>query len=261
MKISYIYTLALLCIMHHNISSTPSLEPYTNLLSNLAKYNIWNPQTPLRLHLGCGESHLQGYINIDFPGEQHTVQTKRTAEAFADITTLGLLEQTVDEIRSHHLFEHFNRQIALALLCSWQYGLKKGGILVIETPDFEASVQVFFNNSYTYTQKQITLRHIFGSHEASWAMHYDGWYKEKFIHVLQSLGFKILSMQSGGSTFIPNITIKAQKEQHYELDVLQKKAKNLLRSHMVNNSESEEKMWHTWCNEFEKHLQKICCTK
>ncbi len=258
MKIMFLCSFALLCSMH-NIHAMPSLEPHTNLLTNLTRFSIWNPHTPLRLHLGCGESYLEGYINIDFPSEQHTVQTRQTADVFADITTLCLPAQTVDEIRSHHVFEHFNRQIALALLCSWQHGLKNGGILVIETPDFEASIRVFLNPSYTYKQKQVSIRHIFGSHEASWAMHYDGWYKEKFIHILQTLGFKILATQPGGSTLIPNITIRAQKEQHYQFDVLQQKAKNLLRLHMVNTSASEEEMWQVWCKDFEKHLTKIFC--
>ena len=98
---------------------------------------------PTRLHLGCGERYLEGYVNIDYPLDQHSVQISSPADLHADITELSYEPATVAEVRLHHVFEHFDRVTALRLLIDWYAWLEEGGLLLIETPDFEASVRRF----------------------------------------------------------------------------------------------------------------------
>ena len=141
---------------------------------------------PIKLHLGCQEKYLKGYINIDLPPAEHTVQTVR-ADKYADIRTLYYEPNTVDEIRSHHLLEHFSRQEALFLIARWHKWLKPGGLLVVETPDFEESARKFIHG--TLDDQFVLARHIFGSHEAEWAYHRDFWSENKFRYVLGELGF------------------------------------------------------------------------
>jgi predicted SAM-dependent methyltransferase len=141
----------------------------------------------MRLHLGSGEKYLEGYINIDFPEGEHSVMTPKV-DQYADIRTLTYPEGTVDEIRSHHLFEHFSRAEALKLLTHWRTWLKPGGLLVIETPDFTTSAALFVTATSMKRKFQLA-RHIFGSQEASWAIHKDYWDKEKFQFVLGEFGF------------------------------------------------------------------------
>lgn len=95
-------------------------------LEELRASGLWKEGQPLRLHLGCGEQRLEGYVNIDYPPSEHTVQTKTGADIFADITTLNFPTHSVDEIRLHHVFEHFDRATALALLIKWHSCLKIG---------------------------------------------------------------------------------------------------------------------------------------
>lgn len=141
----------------------------------------------LKLHLGCGEKYLEGYVNIDFPDtEQSVIKTK--ADVFSNMHDLSYPEGSVDEIRSHHLFEHFSRAEALKLLTRWRSWLKPDGVLVIETPDFTTSAS-FFLASASRKRKYQLSRHIFGSEEAGWATHKDFWDKEKFQFVLKELGF------------------------------------------------------------------------
>lgn len=141
---------------------------------------------PLRLHLGCQEKYLKGYVNIDLPPREHTAQTVK-ADMFADVQELRFDEGTVDEIRSHHLLEHFSRHEALVLLARWHRSLRVGGMLIIETPDFEASFRKFLEAGDE--EKFIFARHIFGSQEAGWAYHKDFWSEEKYVYVLGRLGF------------------------------------------------------------------------
>lgn len=237
-----------LCLSSNIFSEKLIIDHTINALKQLEQAAIWNPSTPLRLHLGCGESHLDGYVNLDFPPSEHTVQTRQGADAFADITKISFPKQSADEVRSHHTFEHFDRQAALALLCKWHDWLKVGGTLVIETPDFEGSISLLLDPAYSYKQKQSIMRHIFGSHEAYWAMHYDGWYKDKFEHVLSKLGFTNISFQHTQWQLTKNIIVRAQKTVDASAEKVRKRAKNILRESMVDNSGSEEKMWQTWCS-------------
>lgn len=224
-----------------------------NLNTFIEKYNLLPKNFPLRIHLGCGETYFKGYINIDFPSSEHTVQNSSPADFYTDITKLEVQELSVDEIRSHHLFEHFDRSMALSLLCKWHLWLKPGGILVIETPDFEASAQVILNQHYSYAQKQITMRHIFGSHEAHWAIHCDGWYQEKFIHVLSLIGFTDITIEKGvWNKLIPNVTVRAKKSVILTPEELSSRAKKILREYMVDGG--DENMWHVWCTNFDNNF-------
>lgn len=213
-------------------------------------------ETPLRLHLGCGENYFRGYVNIDFPSCKHTVQTKSPADIYANITELQFPASSVDEVRSHHVFEHFTRQEALAMLCAWHIWLKKDGIIVIETPDFDASIQQLTNSAYDYQTKQAILRHIFGSHEARWAIHCDGWYKEKYEHILEQLGFEIISMRQESYLMIRNIIVTARKRTDLSFDSLVSQAKHILHESLVSPSD-EINMQFIWEKDFIKTLNQM----
>ncbi|OGZ00151.1 MAG: hypothetical protein A2945_00465 [Candidatus Liptonbacteria bacterium RIFCSPLOWO2_01_FULL_52_25] len=141
---------------------------------------------PLKLHLGCQEKYLEGYVNIDLPPDAHTVQRAKV-DLEADVRTLSYTRETVDEVRSEHLLEHFSRQEALVLLARWHQWLKMGGLVHVETPDFEESAKKFVHASLD-DQFQLA-RHIFGSHEADWAYHKDFWSENKYRYVLRELGY------------------------------------------------------------------------
>jgi len=221
-----------------------------NLNSFIEKNKLLKKHSPLRLHLGCGEAHFNGYINIDFPSTEHTVQRGQQVDVYADIAKLQVTHGSVDEIRSHHVFEHFDRSAALALLCKWHLWLKPGGVVIIETPDFEASAQIALSKKHTYQQRQVALRHLFGSHEAHWAIHCDGWCEEKFSHVLSELGFtEIQTQKYVNNPLIPNVMVHATKITTLSKEELADRAKKLLRDSMVNSS--EQALWLVWCTNFD----------
>lgn len=221
----------------------------------LIEQNILSTGDKLKLHLGCGENHLNGYINIDYPSTEHTVQAKTGADVFGDITKICFYSSVVDEIRLHHVFEHFDRPTAIALLCAWHIWLKEGGILYIEVPDFLTSAKMILDKNYTYLQKQIILRHIFGSHEAQWAIHCDGWYKEKFEHILALLGYGDIKIELSSWSVIHNVTVYAQKSHELSLQELQKIGRQILVESLVNDS--EQKMFEVWCKKFDDTLSNL----
>ncbi len=149
-------------------------------------------QANLKLHLGCGEKYLEGYVNIDFPETEHPLMNVK-ADLYQDIRTLDYPENSIAEIRNHHVFEHFSRAAALKILLLWRKMLKVGGILHIETPDFELCARKFLLANF---QDRLRLgRHIMGSQEAKWAYHFDFWYAQKFRFVLAELGFEEIKIK------------------------------------------------------------------
>lgn len=145
-----------------------------------------HPITSMKLHLGCQEKYLDGYVNIDLPPSEHTVERVK-ADRYADVRDLSYAENSISEIRSHHLLEHFTRQQALLLLARWHKWLKPNGLLVVETPDFEESAKKFLKANPD--EQFVFGRHIYGSEEAAWATHKDYWSETKYRFVLSRLGF------------------------------------------------------------------------
>jgi SAM-dependent methyltransferase len=159
-----------------------------------------------KLHIGCGEKYLEGYINIDFPQSEHSV-IKIKADVYKDIRLLSYDDNSVDEIRSHHLFEHFERADAIALLIKWRRWLKPGGKLIIETPDFY-NCAVAYTFALTQKRRMELGRHMMGSQEAKWAIHYDFWDAPKFEYVFKKCGFnkiKIRNYQNAVAQHFPKV--------------------------------------------------------
>lgn len=164
-----------------------------------------------KLHLGCGRKYLDGYVNIDFPASEHTVQKDLTADIHADIHGLVYPIDSIDEIRLHHVFEHFSRPTALALLCRWRDWLKPGGEIKLETPDASACFKQMLSPFTSFAAKQQVMRHLFGSHEAEWAFHADGWYEEKFRITLAKLGYSNIQVFKTKWEMLRNIEVTATK--------------------------------------------------
>lgn len=214
-------------------------------------------QQPLNLHLGCGETTFVDSVNIDFSPEDHVIQPNNCADVCADITTLSFPNQSVRSIRSHHLFEHFDRTQALALLCAWHWWLEKDGTLIIETPDIEASFALFMNQNTSYFDKQKILRHVFGSHEAHWALHKDGWYHEKFKRTLESLGFRIVSVKKTAWQATRNIVITAKKTTHLSQEQLHITAAHLLSDSLIDLGKSEQLLLDAWIDLWKNNVKKM----
>jgi FkbM family methyltransferase len=234
------------------------VHKYNDIMTRLRSSGAWCDGQPLRLHLGCGENHFAGYVNIDFPPTEHTVQTRVAADLFADLTLLDFPDDTVDEIRLHHVFEHFGRSQALALLIRWHGWLKVGGRLHIETPDVMGCAKALLTG-ISYKTKQAFLRHAFGSHEAIWAYHYDGWYEEKFQHVLAKLGFDVQCRLSHwrNDPKLTNVEAIATKTVHVNRDDLLNAADAILLDSMVADVPGEQAMHRVWCDMLRNELERV----
>ena len=216
----------------------------------------------MKLHLGCGQVYLEGYINIDYPLDKHTVQEKTVADEFHDLTKLRYKAKTVDEVRLHHVFEHFPRNVAVALVASWHTWLKKGGKIHIEVPDFNESAKLVLDPKASDRDQKVALRHIFGSNEAGWATHYEGWSKERLTEVMELFGFKGIKIEQTEYLATRNVIITAKKGLR-EIDA--KKARELARKYLrnftLNESEFETHLLEIWLKEFDQQYKQTAAKK
>ena len=86
---------------------------------------------PVRLHIGCGEHLLPGWINIDRVARVSGVITD------IDVTTLPYPDGSVEEILAEHVFEHFSFSEEGLVWLEVVRVLRPGGRLTMEVPDFE----------------------------------------------------------------------------------------------------------------------------
>lgn len=225
----------------------PMLTPGHNALEQLVAARVYRSGQPLRLHLGCGEQHFDGYVNIDYPPSEHSCQTRIGADVFADITKLLFPPQSVDEIRLHHVFEHFKRAEALALLIRWHEALKVGGRLHIETPDLDGCARQLVSD-LPFAVKQVVIRHCFGSQEAGWANHYDGWTAERYRHVLAQFGFGVQTKNWSWPhpPHLANVEAFATKIRSLSRTELLAAADGILSEYMTVDVPSERGMCDVW---------------
>lgn len=233
----------------------PLIPPRTDALSVLRGNRLVRDGEPVRLHLGCGGVKLAGYVNLDYPASEHSVQTDLAADATADIASLRFPAQSVDEVRLHHVFEHFDRPLALALLCHWHLWLRPTGVLTIETPDLIASARQLIYPWYGFAYKQAVVRHVFGSHEAHWGVHRDGWYAGKFRRVLGALGFGALQVQRTKWKMLRNLVVSARKVENLDFEMLRTRCVEMLRESLVDEGASETRLWKVWQGQLDAALE------
>jgi predicted SAM-dependent methyltransferase len=200
----------------------------------------------VRLHLGCGERRLAGYRNIDFGTDQHTVLSP-AADEFADITALRYPAASVDEIRLHHVFEHFSRAHAVALLLVWQSWLRPGGILRIEVPDFAASARAALGLTTSRRRQSIALRHIFGSQEAAWADHKTGYTATSLRRLVSRCGFQPGKLRRSAWRGTYNIDLTARRSPTGPpREVWEQVASEYLSQFLLDSSKTETRLSAVW---------------
>lgn len=190
-----------------------------------------------KLHLGCGQQYLDGYINIDFPLSEHSVQKESVADEHYDITMLTYPISTIQEVRLHHVFEHFERAIACALVASWNSWLVEKGVLHIEVPDFEKTAKAALGKFKNMNKKKVAIRHLFGSHEAKWAIHAEGYSEWMLRDMLVCFGFEVVKVikQDWRGTY--NIEIIAEKVEHLTKRESSARAEKYLKGFLLDDSE------------------------
>ena len=94
----------------------------------------------LRLHLGCGDISLPGFVNVD-------ASKTFASNVIDDITTLGSFGSDVAaEIYACHVLEHFSHDEVPMILKRWFDVIQPDGTIRISVPDMDKIVKIYNAN-------------------------------------------------------------------------------------------------------------------
>ncbi len=94
----------------------------------------------MKLNLCCGNKHIDGFINVDFPDNWHLIVPD---EVLNLREPLPYEDESADEIHCYHGFEHFYRFEADEILEDWVRVLKPNGLMVLELPCLDKIIGIF----------------------------------------------------------------------------------------------------------------------
>jgi SAM-dependent methyltransferase len=169
------------------------------------RYKIWKT-TPhdLRLHLGCGWKHFQGYVNVD-------IWITDATDVICDITKLPWPDNSVSVIENYHVIEHISYNKIRDTLAEWHRVLSPGGTLILECPHFDIAVGEYLEGN------EYRLINIFGQQRNHGDVHLYGYNPSRLIRLLGEIGFGDFtepSPQSSQSLDEPSFRIECKKDSH-----------------------------------------------
>jgi predicted SAM-dependent methyltransferase len=130
----------------------------------------------LNLHLGCGNTHLENHINIDWRKTSAT-------DVVCDIRRLPYPDDSVSLIATYHVIEHLSRHDLPRALKDWHRVLSPGGKLVIEYPDFDELVKKYLDGDERQLDGIFALQRFQGDY------HLFGYNFKRLKRLLESSGF------------------------------------------------------------------------
>ena len=170
--------------------------PFLKIHYKIFKSNI------TKIHVGCGENYLKGFINID-----GIILFKN--DYLIDIRVgLPFPDNSMDFIYSCHMLEHVYIDEAINILKEWYRVLKPSGYVRLTLPDFQyvlkinaKEIQTYFPRSFSSSSGQaINFLFCDGQHKYAYSI-------ELIEELALSIGFSkvILAEDKDSNILIENL--------------------------------------------------------
>ncbi len=152
---------------------------------------------PLRLQLGSGRFHKEGWVNVDLLGPHVEVAWNLTRP-------LPFVEGCADAIFHEHMLEHLSLEQGLSLLHECHRVLRPGGILRIVVPDAGAYTLSYAGKGDLLSRVRpgrptplLALQEVF-----YWYGHRVAYDAETLVYVCRAAGFADVKPRQFGQTHI-----------------------------------------------------------
>jgi len=143
----------------------------------------------LRINLGSGPFDVEGYLSID-------ARDLPNVDIVSDVANLPFESESVDEIYSAHLLEHFEKLVLeKELLPYWFNLLKSDGVFTAIVPDMDAMANKYVEGNMTFSELSEV---IMGSQDYKLDYHYSVFSPELLVDMLNKAGFAEIEIKSHG---------------------------------------------------------------
>jgi predicted SAM-dependent methyltransferase len=111
-------------------------------------------QSAVRLHLGCGQNHLKGWLNSDMFALDRSILYLNATKEF------GLADNSVDFAYCEHMIEHLRYEDARKMVMETYRVLKSGGVFRIVTPELSFLIELYRRPDDSIHQDYITYSSV-----------------------------------------------------------------------------------------------------
>jgi len=133
-----------------------------------------------KLHLGCFNKKIHGYINVD-------IRPDVNPDVVDDIFKLEKFDNnSCDVIYACHVLEHLDKKQSKQALQKWYDVLSVGGIVRIAVPDIEKACAHYLY----YRDLKFLYSTFWGSQRHEFDYHKHGWTFDTLKEDLENVGFK-----------------------------------------------------------------------
>ena len=152
-----------------------------------------------KIILGSGEMKIDGYLSVDLYNDK--------ADIKADIITLDLPDNSIDEMLAFHVIEHLDFVGFEKAIKNWYRMLKPGGKLIIECPDLEYGCYAFLYNK----NGSKWLPNFYGSQGGKGLYHLNGFTHQRLKHYSVKTGFssfRIRNWKERRSKYLETLSVE-----------------------------------------------------
>lgn len=134
----------------------------------------------MKLHVGCGDKHLEGYINID-------IRYQPGVDQVNDIKFLRRYQSnSVEVIYACAVLEHFTRWEYKHVLKRWHEILIPGGVLRLSVPGFDKAVEHYVK----HRDLRVLIGMLYGGQDYEQNFHHYIWDMQTLTDDLTEVGFE-----------------------------------------------------------------------
>jgi predicted SAM-dependent methyltransferase len=138
------------------------------------------PPPTNRLHLGCGDRFIPGFVHIDARPLPHV-------DVVSQLDHLPMFpDDGASLLYASHVLEHFPRHATVKVLTEWRRVLAPGGILRLSVPDFAKLIEVYEKTSGNL---DAVLGPLVGRQDHPYNFHYMVFDRRKLTDLLMQAGF------------------------------------------------------------------------